>query len=111
MKEIFIVTHTQATHHIDRLVGGWHDSDLTKKGKVDAIACGKRLQELGLDGIPIISSDLTRARQTAQAIGKCLDSPVKTDVRLREMSFGDAEVKIRRSCLGKRRRKPEVCSW
>ena len=91
MKEIFIVTHTQATHHIDRLVGGCYDSELTDKGRTDAKACGQRLLELGLDGIPIISSDLARARQTAEAIGECLGSPIRYDARLREMSFGDAE--------------------
>jgi len=91
MKDIFIVTHTQATHHIDRLVGGCYDSDLTEKGKTDATACGQRLLELGLDGTPIISSDLARTKQTAQAIAECLDSPIRCDARLREMSFGDAE--------------------
>jgi 2,3-bisphosphoglycerate-dependent phosphoglycerate mutase len=91
MKNIFIVTHTQATHHIDRLVGGCYDSNLTEKGQADATACGQRLLELGLDGIPIISSDLARARQTAEAIGECLGSPIRHDARLREMSFGSAE--------------------
>lgn len=91
MKDIFIVTHTQATHHIDRLVGGWYDSDLTEKGKADAALCGQRFLELGLDGISIISSDLARTRQTATVIGECLGSPIRHDTRLREMSFGDAE--------------------
>ena len=91
MKDIFIVTHTQATHHIDRLVGGWFDSELTVKGRADAAKCGRRLLELGLDGTPIISSDLTRSRQTAEAISECLGSPIRYDARLREMSFGDAE--------------------
>ena len=91
MKDIFIVTHTQATHHIDRLVGGGYDSDLTEKGKADATACGQRLLELGLECVPIISSDLARTRQTAEAIGECLGSPIRHDARLREMSFGDAE--------------------
>ena len=91
MKEIFIVTHTQATHHVERLVGGCFDSDLTEKGVADAKACGVRLLELGLEGIPIYSSDLARTRQTAQAIGECLGSPIRHDARLREMSFGDAE--------------------
>ncbi|MCK4571003.1 histidine phosphatase family protein [Candidatus Bipolaricaulota bacterium] len=91
MKEIYVVTHTQATHHIDRLVGGWYDSELTEKGKADALICGARLQELELDGIPIISSDLARAKQTALAITECLGSPISYDARLREMSFGDAE--------------------
>ena len=93
MKEIFIVTHTQATHHIDRLVGGWYDSELTEKGKIDATACGERFSELGLNGVPIISSDLARARQTAESIGERLGSPIRTDARLREMSFGAAEGK------------------
>lgn len=91
MKEIFIVTHTQSTHHIDRLVGGWYDSGLTEKGVADAITCGKRLLELGLNGIPIISSDLARTRQTAWSIAECLGSSIRHDARLREMSFGDAE--------------------
>lgn len=91
MKEIYIVTHTQATHHIDHLVGGWYDSELTEKGKADAIACGKRLHDFGADGFSIFSSDLVRARQTADAISACLGSSIRTDGRLREMSFGSAE--------------------
>jgi probable phosphoglycerate mutase len=91
MKEFFIVTHTQATHHVDRLVGGWYDSELTENGKTEAMACGRRFSELGLDGTPIYSSDLARTRQTAQAIAESLDSSIQYDVRLREMSFGDAE--------------------
>ena len=38
MKEIYVVTHTQATHHVDRLVGGWFDSELTEKGRTDAVS-------------------------------------------------------------------------
>ena len=91
MKEIYIVTHTQATHHIDRLVGGWYDSELTEKGKADAGSCGEKLKEQGVDGTPIISSDLTRARQTALAIAGCLGISISYDARLREMFFGDAK--------------------
>jgi 2,3-bisphosphoglycerate-dependent phosphoglycerate mutase len=91
MKEFFIVTHTQATHHVDRLVGGWYDSSLTEKGLIDAAACGRRLVELELQGVPIYSSDLARTRQTALALSDCLKSEIILDARLREMSFGDAE--------------------
>lgn len=91
MREIYIVTHMQATHHIDHLVGGWYDSQLTEKGKSDAVACGERLRDLGADGMAIFSSDLARARQTAEAIAGCLGSTIRIDARLREMSFGSAE--------------------
>ena len=91
MKEIYIVTHTQATHHIDHLVGGWYDSELTEKGKTDAAACGQRLRDLGTEDFSIFSSDLARARQTAEVISTHLGSMIKIDARLREMSFGSAE--------------------
>ncbi len=85
------MTHPQATHHVERRVGGWYDSELTNKGKADAAACGKRFLDLGLEGVPIFSSDLTRTRQTAHAIATCLGSDIRYDARLREMSFGEAE--------------------
>jgi 2,3-bisphosphoglycerate-dependent phosphoglycerate mutase len=91
MKEFFIVTHTQATHHVDRLVGGWYDSSLTEKGKADAAACSRRLVELELQTVSIYSSDLARTRQTAQVLSDYLKSEIFLDPRLREMSFGSAE--------------------
>jgi hypothetical protein len=31
IKDIHIVTHAEATHYVDGLVGGWFDSDLTER--------------------------------------------------------------------------------
>jgi broad specificity phosphatase PhoE len=93
MKDFYIVTHTEATHHIQKTMGGWSNSELTKKGKLDANLCAVRLKELGLSKTPVISSDLKRARQTSQIISNLLDSPLSLDSRLREMSFGEAEGK------------------
>lgn len=93
MKEFYIVTHTEATHHIQGIVGGWHDSELTEKGKTDAILCAGRLKELGLDGTPVITSDLKRAIQTGQIISSVLKGVLLLDFRLREMSYGEAEGK------------------
>jgi len=39
----------------------------------------------------IVSSDLSRARQTADCLAQIVDLPVVTDERLRERSFGDWE--------------------
>jgi len=41
--------------------------------------------------VPIVLSDLKRARQTAEIIGEALQSPVVLDPRLRELSYGIAE--------------------
>lgn len=90
MKEICIVTHTQATHHQDNIVGGWYDSELTDKGISDAVKCGNRLKQYKLEGVEIFSSDLKRSLQTAERISDILGSVIHTDSRLREMSFGDA---------------------
>ncbi len=93
MREICVVTHTQATHHVERKVGGWYNSALTDKGEADAQLCGLRLADLGWTSVPIFSSDLRRARETAHELANCLDSSVQYDARLREMSFGTAEGK------------------
>lgn len=93
MKELYIVTHTEATHHVQGIVGGWFDSELTEKGRADAVLCAERLKELGLDGTPVIASDLKRAVQTGQAISDVLKGVLSLDSRLREMSYGEDEGK------------------
>lgn len=29
MRTLLVVTHPEATHHVEKVVGGWHDSRLT----------------------------------------------------------------------------------
>ena len=33
MKTLYVVTHPEATHHVERVVGGQFDSDLTATGR------------------------------------------------------------------------------
>lgn len=96
MRNIFIVTHPEASHHTDGLVGGWYDSDLTDRGAQQADSIAKALAaRLGGKTAEIFSSDLLRARHTAEIIAKCFDAGVTTDPDLREKSFGEAEGKPR----------------
>ena len=90
MKRICLITHCEATHSIDRKVGGWYDSELTQKGKQQAAELAEKLHKLGFDirRLTIYSSDLKRAAQTAQIITKNIDKEPVLDQRLREMSFG-----------------------
>lgn len=93
MKKIYVVTHTEATHHIENKVGGWFDSDLTEKGVSDAKSVCAKLREIGvnLSEVTIYASDLNRTSQTANIIAREHSGGIVYDRRLREMSFGDNE--------------------
>ena len=96
MKNIYVITHAQSVHHIEDLGGGWYDTSLTEKGIEQAEKFTKFLyKEIGKPNIPIYSSDLKRAFETAEIIARPFKSGVIQDKRLREMSFGDAEEKPR----------------
>jgi probable phosphoglycerate mutase len=68
---------------------GQADIPLSPEGHRQAELVAQRLAQEPWDAV--YSSDLTRARQTAEAIGRALGLPVRTDSRLRERSMGQAE--------------------
>jgi probable phosphoglycerate mutase len=93
VKTMYVVTHPEATHHSEGVVGGWYDSDLTAKGLADAKAIAQWLRgEIppGV-GVDLFSSDSQRARRTADHIGDALGVEVMPDRRLREKGYGTAE--------------------
>ncbi|MER5774175.1 histidine phosphatase family protein [Streptomyces sp. NPDC002039] len=93
MRSIHVVTHPEASHHVEGLVGGWHDSTLTPEGVREAAAIARALRaEIPEDAeVELISSDLRRTRRTAQEIGGLLGVEASLDRRLREKSYGEAE--------------------
>ncbi|MEV6570239.1 histidine phosphatase family protein [Streptomyces sp. NPDC051577] len=93
MRSIHVVTHPEARHHVEGLVGGWHDSTLTPEGLREAAAIARALRtEIPEDAdVELISSDLLRTRRTAQEIGRLLGVEAALDPRLREKSYGEAE--------------------
>jgi 2,3-bisphosphoglycerate-dependent phosphoglycerate mutase len=94
LKTVYIVTHPEAAHHVDRLVGGWFDSDLTERGVAQAGAIAAALvTRLGGATAEVFSSDLLRARRTAEIIAGRLGIGVTIDRDLREKSYGEAEGK------------------
>lgn len=89
---MFIVTHPEAGHHVEGLVGGWYDSDLTQLGQRQADAVAAELERRLDDGaVGIITSDLLRARHTAEIISTRIGGDVRLDPDLREKSYGEAE--------------------
>jgi probable phosphoglycerate mutase len=91
MRELFLVRHGESEHHVQGFSGGWTDMPLTGLGLRQARATGARLRELVCDGQPkLYSSDLTRALETAQEIGRALDLTVQQTAQLRELNNGVA---------------------
>jgi len=90
-RNVFVVTHAQSEHHVQGVVGGWHDSELTALGRRQAIAIAERLAErVGVAPVEIYASDLKRAIQTAQPIAARLGVEATLMHGLREKSFGVA---------------------
>ena len=73
MKTIITIQHTQAVHHTNGMVGSWTDWKLTEEGINQAKNIGEKLKrELAEKEFVIYSSDLLRAKQTAENVGSCL---------------------------------------
>jgi probable phosphoglycerate mutase len=91
VKDVFVVTHAQAEHHVQGVVGGWYDSELTELGHRQAGAIAARISKL-VAGAParIYTSDLKRAVQTADQIAARLGAAPTLMPSLREKSFGVA---------------------
>lgn len=89
MKSIFTVQHTQSIHHTNGMVGSWTDWGLTELGLSQAGKIGEKLgDELAGKKPALYSSDLLRARQTAETIGKLLNVTSVFRQELRERNLG-----------------------
>ena len=92
MKRIITVQHCQAVHHVNKMVGGVTDWELTELGFEQANNIGIALKEkFGINSdYKIYSSDLIRTRQTADIIGKHLNITPIYRQEFREINLGSA---------------------
>ena len=81
--------HGQTDWNVKQRSQGWNDIPLNEKGVVQARLASEKLQNIEIE--TIYSSDLKRAKKTADIISASLDLPVHYTKRLREMNFGKAE--------------------
>lgn len=94
MKTIITIQHTQSIHHTNGMVGAWTDWNLSELGKIQAGNIGRKLsRELRDKNFVMYSSDLARARQTAEIVGKQLGITPILRQELRERNLG--------RCVGK----------
>lgn len=93
MRNLHVVTHPEATHHVEGLVGGWFDSQLTERGLRHAGLIADALTSLtdSPSDTALFSSDLTRCRQTAAPLAERSGCEVTHMSSLREKSYGSGE--------------------
>lgn len=93
MKHIITIQHTQSVHHTNGMVGSWTDWELTELGKKQADKIWKKLsEELGEslkdERLVLYSSDLLRAKQTAESVAKHFGITPIFKQELRERNLG-----------------------
>ena len=93
---LLLLRHGQTEMSALRRYSGRGDVPLTELGRTQAAAAAKRLAAMDglvVDGeaVPIISSPLTRTKQTAQAVADALGGRVETHPGLIETDFGEWE--------------------
>ncbi|HTQ06110.1 MAG TPA: histidine phosphatase family protein [Polyangiaceae bacterium] len=90
MTTIWVVRHGRTEMNASGAIIGQLDPNLDELGMAQAAAAADFLLDQGAR-VRIFSSDLARARQSAEQIGLELDVPVESDPRLREAYFGTLE--------------------
>lgn len=94
MKQIITIQHTQSVHHTNGMVGSWTDWDLTELGVQQASKIGENLaQRFGGHEFVMYSSDLLRAKHTAEIVAQYLGTTPIIRPELRERNLG--------KCVGK----------
>jgi probable phosphoglycerate mutase len=95
---IYLVRHGQTEFNRERRIQGHVDSPLTELGVRQAKAVGRLLRDLIREpvGWRIVSSPLGRAHATAELVSAKLGGlPVELDDRLKEMSWGAYDGRLR----------------
>ncbi len=108
-KRIFFVRHGEILQHKEKIFLGQTDAPLSQKGKEQALAAAKELEQYGISVSRIYTSDLSRTAETAEIIKKQLTSSTEslsteleqtnssTDARTMELVM---EPKLREMALG-----------
>ena len=86
---IYIVRHGQTGWNAEKRLQGHAQIALNEEGRQTAQILANKVQTMNIE--KIISSDLLRAKETAEIINKKLDKEIIYDVRLRSIDYGTLE--------------------
>lgn len=86
-RRLILLRHGETAYNATSRMQGQLDTTLSERGVNQAHAAAKELRDLGIS--KIVSSDLSRAKHTAEVVGADLGLAVDVDKRLRETHLGD----------------------
>jgi probable phosphoglycerate mutase len=86
---LLVIRHGETDWNLDARIQGHTDIPLNERGRWQAERLGQALADEGIHAI--YSSDLQRARDTADAIARHAGLPLQLDTTLRERHFGRFE--------------------
>lgn len=89
MTRIGFIRHGETVWNAERRAQGQSDIPLNDQGRRQARCLAERLRTEPWDCL--FSSDLSRAKETADIVAEAIGVPVRTDPRLREMHKGEIE--------------------
>lgn len=92
---IYILRHGATVANTDDTFRGWRDVPLDPEGRKQAKASAKFLEDKNIKSI--YTSDLSRAKETAEIVGRILDLPIEEDKRLRAWDVGAFAGKSRKT--------------
>ncbi len=85
-RRVVVLRHGETEHNAAGIWQGQLDSTLSDRGVRQAEAAGPAIA--ALNPTHLVSSDLVRARSTAEAVSRVIGLPVETDERFREIHVG-----------------------
>lgn len=85
-RSFYFIRHGQTDWNLEKRFLGQTDMPLNATGIKQAEDAGPRLEAVGLQAV--VTSDLIRARQTAEAIAATLELPVYVNAAIRERNLG-----------------------
>ena len=89
---IYIVRHGETNWNVSRRLQGHTSVALNENGREEAEVLAERIEKLDFNRI--ISSDLIRARETAEIINKRVHKDIVFDARLRSIDYGALEGRL-----------------
>ena len=80
--------HGQPRQHTGKVFLGHANVPLSDIGREEAAEAAKKLRSLGARPTRLYTSDLSRAKETAEIISEQLNVPIEEDIMFREMAMG-----------------------
>jgi len=89
VRRVLVIRHGESTWNVERRWQGWLDAPLTPAGVEQAVTRARQLSRDGVIPRVVYTSDLERARRTAEIVANRLDAPLFPDLGFRERNGGE----------------------